>query len=84
MTRIAGREPQGSRRYCHLGTGNYNERTARVYTDFGLMTSSQTIAEDATKFFSTLTGYSDPPQLKNTKRRNQMNGNGPLLFVGSL
>ena len=48
----------------HLGTGNYNERTARVYTDFGLMTSSPAIAEDATAFFSALTGYSDPPRLK--------------------
>src|SRR6185503_12665579 len=45
-------------------TGNYNERTARVYTDFGLMTSSAPIAEDATAFFSALTGYSDPPRLK--------------------
>ena len=54
----------GLRRYVHLGTGNYNERTARVYTDFGLMTSSQAIAEDATAFFSALTGYSDPPRLK--------------------
>jgi polyphosphate kinase len=48
----------------HLGTGNYNERTARVYTDFGLITSSRAIAEDATAFFSALTGYSDPPRLK--------------------
>ena len=61
---IVRRTPQGLRRYVHLGTGNYNERTARVYTDFGLMTSSQTIAEDATAFFNALTGYSDPPRLK--------------------
>jgi polyphosphate kinase len=61
---VVRRTPQGLRRYVHLGTGNYNERTARVYTDFGLMTSSQTIAEDATAFFSALTGYSDPPRLK--------------------
>ena len=61
---IVRRTPRGLRRYVHLGTGNYNERTARIYTDFGLMTSSQAIAEDATAFFSTLTGYSDPPRLK--------------------
>jgi polyphosphate kinase len=61
---IVRRTPQGLRRYVHLGTGNYNERTARIYTDFGLMTSSRTIAEDATAFFSALTGYSDPPKLK--------------------
>jgi polyphosphate kinase len=48
----------------HLGTGNYNERTARVYTDFGLMTASPAVADDATAFFSALTGYSDPPRLK--------------------
>jgi polyphosphate kinase len=61
---IVRRTAQGLRRYVHLGTGNYNERTARVYTDFGLMTSEQIIAEDATAFFSALTGYSDPPKLK--------------------
>jgi len=61
---IVKRTPQGFRRYVHLGTGNYNERTARVYTDFGLMTASPVIAEDAAAFFNTLTGYSDPPRLK--------------------
>jgi polyphosphate kinase len=61
---IVRRTPQGLQRYVHLGTGNYNERTARVYTDFGLMTTSQAIAEDATAFFNALTGYSDPPRLK--------------------
>ena len=45
-------------------TGNYNERTARVYTDFGLMTTSAAIAADAAAFFNSLTGYSDPPKLK--------------------
>ena len=61
---VVRRTPHGLRRYVHVGTGNYNERTARVYTDFALMTSSQTIAEDAAAFFSALTGYSDPPRLK--------------------
>jgi polyphosphate kinase len=61
---IVKRTPQGLRRYVHLGTGNYNERTARIYTDIGLMTSSPAIAEDASAVFSTLTGYSDPPKLK--------------------
>jgi polyphosphate kinase len=61
---IVRRTPDGLRRYVHLGTGNYNERTARVYTDFGLMTASPRFAEDATAFFSALTGYSDPPRLK--------------------
>jgi polyphosphate kinase len=61
---IVKRTPQGFRRYVHLGTGNYNERTARTYTDFGLMTSSPAVAEDAAAFFNALTGYSDPPRLK--------------------
>jgi polyphosphate kinase len=61
---IVKRGREGLRRYVHLGTGNYNERTARLYTDFGFMTSSQTIAADATAVFSALTGYSDPPRLK--------------------
>jgi polyphosphate kinase len=61
---IVRRTPQGFRRYVHLGTGNYNERTARVYTDIGLMTSSPVIAEDAAALFNTLTGYSDPPGMK--------------------
>jgi polyphosphate kinase len=61
---IARRGPDGIRRYLHLATGNYNERTARLYTDFGVMTSSQLFVEDATAFFTALTGYSDPPRLK--------------------
>jgi polyphosphate kinase len=61
---VVRRTANGLRRYVHLGTGNYNERTARVYTDFALMTSSPSIAEDASAFFSALTGYSDPPRLK--------------------
>jgi polyphosphate kinase len=61
---IVRRTAQGLKRYVHLGTGNYNERTARIYTDFSLLTSSQSVAEDATAVFSALTGYSDPPRLK--------------------
>jgi polyphosphate kinase len=61
---VVRRTPHGLRRYVHLGTGNYNERTARIYTDFGLMTTSEAVAQDASAFFSTLTGYSDPPRLK--------------------
>ncbi len=61
---IVRRSAQGLKRYVHIGTGNYNERTARVYTDFGLITTSPLIAEDATAFFSAVTGYSDPPRLK--------------------
>ncbi len=64
ICQVIKRTPYGLRRYTHLATGNYNERTARVYTDFGLLTTSQAIAEDASAIFSALTGYSDPPRLK--------------------
>jgi polyphosphate kinase len=61
---VVRRTRHGLKRYVHLGTGNYNERTARVYTDLGLLTTSEAIAEDASAVFSALTGYSDPPRLK--------------------
>jgi polyphosphate kinase len=58
------RTAQGIRRYLHLGTGNYNERTARQYTDLGLLTAAPAFVEDASAFFAALTGYSDPPTLE--------------------
>jgi polyphosphate kinase len=61
---IVRRTSRGIRRYVHLATGNYNDRTARLYTDFGLMTSSPAVGEDASSFFNALTGYSDPPRMK--------------------
>jgi len=61
---VVRRGRQGIRRYVHLGTGNYNDRTARLYTDFGLMTADPRIGEDASAFFNALTGYSDPPRMK--------------------
>ncbi len=61
---VVRRGRQGIRRYVHLGTGNYNERTARLYTDFGLLTADPRIGEDASAIFNALTGYSDPPRLR--------------------
>jgi polyphosphate kinase len=61
---VVRRGREGICRYVHLGTGNYNEKTARLYTDFGLMTSDREIGEDASAFFNALTGYSDPPRMK--------------------
>ncbi|MGA2263291.1 MAG: polyphosphate kinase 1 [Acidobacteriota bacterium] len=58
---VVRREPEGIRRYVHLGTGNYNERTARLYTDFGLLTAADDIGRDASGFFNAITGYSEPP-----------------------
>jgi polyphosphate kinase len=61
---VIRRGPQGVRRYVHLGTGNYNDRTARLYTDFGLLTADPQIGEDASVLFNALTGYSDPPRMR--------------------
>ena len=61
---VVRRGPHGIERYVHLGTGNYNDKTARIYTDIGLMTADRAIGEDASAFFNSLTGYSDPPKLK--------------------
>jgi polyphosphate kinase len=60
---VVRRGRRGIQRYVHLGTGNYNDKTARLYTDFGLMTSDPEIGEDASSFFNALTGYSDPPKM---------------------
>jgi polyphosphate kinase len=55
---VVRREPDGMRRYVHLGSGNYNSRTARLYTDVGLFTCSPSIGADASDLFNSLTGYS--------------------------
>ena len=57
ITLVVRREGEDIRRYVHLGTGNYNPSTARLYTDFGFLTGDQQIADDATHFFNSLTGY---------------------------
>lgn len=60
---IVRREADGIRRYCHLGTGNYNSVTARYYTDLGLFTADERIGQDLTHVFNLLTGYVQPPRL---------------------
>ena len=60
ITLVVRREEDGIRRYVHLGTGNYNDSTAKLYTDVGLMTCSDPIGEDATAVFNMLSGYSEP------------------------
>ena len=60
ITLIVRREEDGIRRYVHLGTGNYNDSTAKLYTDLGLLTASEAIGEDATAVFNMLSGYSEP------------------------
>ena len=60
ITLVVRREEDGIRRYVHLGTGNYNDATAKLYTDIGLLTCSEYIGEDATAVFNMLSGYSEP------------------------
>jgi polyphosphate kinase len=61
---IIRRETDGIRRYLHLGTGNYNDSTAKRYTDIGFFTCKETYSSDASALFNLLTGYSKPPQWK--------------------
>ena len=60
ITLVVRREEDGIRRYVHLGTGNYNDSTAKLYTDCGILTCSEPIGEDATAVFNMLSGYSEP------------------------
>lgn len=57
---VVRKEEDGIRRYVHLGTGNYNDSTAKLYTDCGMFTCSEAIGEDATAVFNMLSGYSEP------------------------
>lgn len=60
ITLVVRKEEDGIRRYVHLGTGNYNDSTAKLYTDMGLLTCRKAIGEDATAVFNMLSGYSEP------------------------
>ena len=60
ITLVVRQEEDGIRRYVHLGTGNYNDATAKLYTDVGLLTCAEPIGEDATAVFNMLSGYSEP------------------------
>ena len=59
---IIRREEDGIRRYCHLGTGNYNDKTARLYTDLSYLTCNEAVGRDVAALFNMLTGYSQPPE----------------------
>lgn len=62
ITLVVRREEDGIKRYVHLGTGNYNDKTAKVYTDLGMFTCSDPIGEDASALFNMISGYSEPKQ----------------------
>lgn len=57
-------EEEGIKRYIHLSTGNYNDKTAKIYTDICLFTSNHLVGRDASAIFNVLTGYSEPPRWK--------------------
>ncbi len=59
---VVRRDEDGIRRYVHMGTGNYNESTAKVYTDIGVFTCREPYGSDASSLFNVLTGYSRPPE----------------------
>ena len=61
---IVRREPTGIVRYVHFGTGNYNESTARLYSDASYMTANPDLGADATSFFNAITGYSQPQHFR--------------------
>jgi polyphosphate kinase len=64
LVMVVRREDKGLRRYCHLGTGNYHQKTARLYTDYGLLTADEMIGEDIHEIFLQLTGLTRVPRLR--------------------
>ncbi len=64
MTLVVRKEANGLKRYVHLSTGNYNVATAKIYTDFGLLTSNTDICDDVTDIFNYLTGFSNQNKFK--------------------
>ena len=61
---VMRREKRGLARYCHFGTGNYNEKTARQYSDVGFFTCHPDFGADASDVFNAITGYSQPQSLR--------------------
>ncbi|MDK6499505.1 RNA degradosome polyphosphate kinase, partial [Escherichia coli] len=57
LSMVVRSENDGLRRYCHIGTGNYNPKTARMYTDMGLLTCDPVVGQDLTRLFNQLSGY---------------------------
>jgi polyphosphate kinase len=64
LSLVIRQEGSQLKRYCHVGTGNYNPKTARYYEDLGLLTSRDSVGEDLTKLFNQLSGYASEPQFK--------------------
>ncbi len=71
---VVRKEEDGIRRYVHLAPGNYNDSTAKLYTDCGIMTASPAYGEDATAVFNMLSGYSEPKHWNRLSRRRSGSG----------
>src|SRR5215218_3262016 len=64
LSLVVRQESDGLRRYCHIGTGNYNPKTARLYEDLGLLTANEQVGEDLSKLFNQLSGYAPKSTFK--------------------
>ena len=64
LSLVVRQEADGLRRYCHVGTGNYNPKTARLYEDVGLLTCDPQVGEDLTRLFNQLSGYAPSSRFK--------------------
>ena len=78
---VVRREETGIRRYVHLGTGNYNDRTARQYTDIGYFTDDPLIAADVAGLFNVITGYVAPSSGSIELRGNNIGGQSPAAIA---
>ncbi|MDQ4106810.1 MAG: polyphosphate kinase 1 [Actinomycetota bacterium] len=79
---VVRREGSGLRRYIHLGTGNYNPSTARIYTDFSYFTDDPDLVEDSSDLFNHLTGYSEQEEYKELLVAPSTMRDGILRFIG--
>ena len=73
---VIRQETEGLRRYCHVGTGNYNPKTARLYEDLGLLTVDEQVGEDLTRLFNQLSGYGPAQPLQAAARRASLRAVG--------
>ena len=81
ITLVVLSEDTGIRRYLHLATGNYNNVTARIYTDIGMFTASEPFGIDASEFFNMLSGFSEPPEWRRARDPDSA-GAGPAAPGG--
>ncbi len=81
ITLVVRRENGGIQRYIHLATGNYNDVTAKIYTDMGILSANHDLGEDGGNFFNMLTGYCDTPDMKRLIYAPHQLRDGVLRFI---